>query len=406
MSMRNRKPSATTMETGLLTGEHAGAHSDAACSKNKKFWVNEQTRRRNKISLPSMAYLVFARNPISVSWLPLLITLAWVLLFILLEQFGVIAALPMIDDTVPLGIFAAVTFFVGFFYSGATGKRGGNIDNFKSLISAAVNTMSGLEANLNMDVLKADPKIKLEYHNNVRYVEQEVGAMKVIEETSELLSGLLAAQRNVLRGGFDAKKLPLDPHVISEILSRKVGDPLVTMQTMVWTRLNRLAAKKVFLFEADTMVKRFNKDLVDSLGNNAINASSGPPRTITIFSWFFIILWIAYMPFWIIPRYPGYFALIAAALAIVFYTALLELSRRMPDIYVSSRKNTWSDYNLAQDVQDGAANVDSIYMAIFKKVDDLKGAAPTASAIKGTDSLPVPALPASASVGGAMPWMK
>lgn len=344
------------------------------CVVNKKFWVGKD-RRLRVTSLPSAAYTIFLRNPIAISWWLLLIVEAWVLLFVLLQQFGLLI-LPAIDNTVPAIVFGAVTFLSGFILNGGLSRRGNNIRNYKSLISAAVNTMSGIQANLKIDAWIGDPKVKIEYHNNAEFFQEEKGVMKVLEEISELLGALLAAQRNVLRGGFNVKRLPLDAPIIAALKSQHdrtpTPDVLVSMQTEIWYRINKIAEVGGFIMDEDTMYKRFNKDLVDSLGNVAIDSSAKTPLVFQVFYYFFLALWIIYMPFWLIPLYSGFFVLIAAPLSIVFFTATVELGNRMPDIFVTSSENTYSGYNLVQEMREGAANVDSIYMGIFNRVRDLK----------------------------------
>jgi len=413
MSTRNRYQRLAapgTMEMGLASGASAKKMAgDVACkSVNKKFWVNERTHRLRKTDLVGLAYLIFLRNPIALSWWLLLIVEAWVLLFVLLEQFGILA-LPAIDNTVPAIIFGAVTFLSGFILNGGLTRRGNNIRNIKSLISAAVNTMSGIEANIKYSAWLGDPKVKLEINNNAEYVQQSVGVMKCLEQISELIGALLAAQRNVQRGGFDAKKLPLDPWLISEVYERQrrtpQSDPLVTLQTMIWYRIAKLEDAGGLLSKGDKILEKFNGDLVDSLGNVAIDAAASVPQVFQVFYYFFLVLWIIYMPFWLIPLYPDYFVLLAAPLSIVFFAATVELGNRMPDIYVTSSENTYSGYNLIQEIRDGAANVDQIYESVFNKVRDLNAGpsapivAPTAATTPATPAAPG-ATPAAPETGG------
>lgn len=369
------------MEMGMIAKEHGYCKTPPAdCSnKNKKFWVNERTHRFKKTSLVGLAYTIFLRNPVALSWWLLLIVEAWVLLWVLLSEFGVLT-LPTIDPTVPAIIFAAVTFLAAFILNGGLTRRGNNIRNFKSFLSASVNTMSGIESNIMLSKFKQNPMVELQYHDNSRYVTRSVSAIKCTEEVSELLSALIAAQRNVQRGGFDPKLLPLDPWLISEIYSRQRNyprsDPLVTMQTMIWYRIGQLELAGVLTEGGDKLLEKFNGDLVDSLGNIAIDASAAVPQVFQVFYYFFLILWIIYIPFWLIPLYPSYWVLLAAPLSIVFFTATVVLGNRMPDIYVTSSDNTYSGYNLVQELRVGAANVDQIYMSIFDKVTDTSSGMP------------------------------
>src|SRR6056297_395642 len=354
----------------------SSGHSAVECElKNKKFWINKVTHRFRKSTLPGLAFSILRLNPILLSWLPLLIVLVWVGLFLGLSLGGIIM-LVLIDQTVPAIIFGAVTFTAGFVLNSGLNRRGNNIKNMKSLISAAVNTMSGLEANMQYSAWLNDPKVTLEYANGAEYVQKKVGVMRTLEEISELLSAILAAQRNVQRGGFDSTLLPLDPWVLEEIHTRQKAvpqsDPLVTMQTMIWYRANKIAEAGGLMAVGEPIWKLFNKDLVDSLGNTAIDASAGVPTIFTVFYYFFLTLWIVYMPFWLIPLYPGFFVLLAAPLTIVFFTATVELGKRMPDIFVDSDDNIYSGYNLVQEIRVGAANIDQIYESIFAKVRDIK----------------------------------
>lgn len=388
---RSARGSAPLMVVGKETPKEAP--KQVCAKKDLRFWLRRG--RRVYPSLPSLAYVIFLQNPIVASWWLMLIVLAWVGLFFILQETGVLI-LPMIDNTVPALIIAAVTFLSsGVILGNGISRRGNNISNYKSLVSAVYNLYTAIEASIDYPVWRTKPKVKIPVHYNHMFADAEFEAMQVTEQISWLLISILAGQRNVLRGGFDARRLPLEPELISEVYRRQKitpgYDPLVTMQQMVLTRIMALTKAGAFLASEDLMHTAFFKDMVDSLGNVAIQASARTPRVFQVFYWFFLALWIIYMPFWLLPLYPSWLVLIAAPLSIVFFTASATLGERMPDIFVSSSENYWSDFNLVKEMSVGAESIDATFNNIWSKVSDPMAPPPSEQAPPPVTQTPAPA---------------
>lgn len=339
-------------------------------ANNLLFWREAKTQRLRVSPATSWLYTIFLLNPIALSWVLLLVVIAWVAAWVAIDMFTSYD-IPVIDDTVPALIFSAVVFLSGFLLNGTLNRRGNNIRNYKSLISATYNQMSAIAGSL--DYSKIDPQsvINLTAHVGTGFERVDVAILLVVKEIYQLLAAILAAQRNVLRGGFDAARLPLQAWHIAEIQHTQAhfegSDPLVTLQTMVLHRIEKLRGENIFIVENDTQVSRFYKDMVDSLGNVAIDASATAPPVFLVFYYFFLILWIVYMPFWLIPKYPGWWVLLAAPLSIVFFTATVELSRRLADIYVDAADNTVTGYNLVGEMRAGAASLYAKYRSIVDR---------------------------------------
>lgn len=336
--------------------------------RNLKYWVDEKRNRFKAVSLPPMWSVVLLRNPLVVSWRYMLGVLAWVGVVHGLQHPAIGLVLNPLDNTVPVLVFGAVAFFANLFFSGASGKRTNNIVNFKSLISACKNYFSTLSSNIDEKALAKNAQFELQYWMPLakRYAAVAVSPARAIDEIKYLLTSLLAAQRNLKRDGganFEPRKLPHAPWVLSEIIRRhKDGDDaIVAIQEMVFRRARALRESSV-VNEAfnDDLAAMFKKDKVDSLGNVDIDSTLGPPRSITVFSQFFMVLWLAYLPFWLFPIY-GLFTYLAAPLSLVFYTSLMALANRIPDIYVTSADNVYSDYNLVQEIYDGCRNLDATH---------------------------------------------
>lgn len=336
---------------------------------NKRFWLSNGAIRFP--SLPSLVYIIFAQNPLAVSWWLVLIVLAWVGLFYALEAAGILFV-PMLDTTVISIVVAALTFFVSFIFANANSRRGKNIANFKSLASAETNFISAFESTIDYDVWRTDPAIPITVHDGSRFMQTNMRVSKVLAEIVWLLISLQAAQRNVLRGGFKPSKLPLEPHLIAEVarmhrISTRY-DPLVVLQQMILARYTALVKAGGFLYKEDLPQKDFFKDIVDSLGNVAIDAAAKTPRVYAVFYWFFMAFVVLYLPLWLIPLYPAWFVLVVAPFTVIFFTSAVLLSSRMADIYVSSRNNVWSDFNLVEELRVTSANIDHTYKSIVEKI--------------------------------------
>ena len=339
-------------------------------ANNLLFWREAKTQNVRVSPSTGWFYTIFLLNPIALSWWLLLIVIAWVAAWVAIDMFTSYD-IPVIDDTVPALIFSAVVFLSGFLLNGTLNRRGNNIRNFKSLISAVYNEMSAIAGSLDYTLINPDSVITLTAHNGSQFIRADTAVLLVVKEIYQILAAILAAQRNVLRGGFDAARLPLPAWHIAEVLHTQahaaVADPLVTLQGMALHRIEKLRKEKIFVVQSAPMTSSFFKDMVDSLGNVAIDAAATAPPVFLVFYYFFLILWIIYMPFWLIPKYPGWWVLLAAPLSIVFFTATVELSRRLADIYVDAKDNTVTGYNLVGEMRAGAASLYATYRSIVDR---------------------------------------
>lgn len=370
--------------TVIGSGYGKGKSSSSSVRKNNlTYWLRKTSHGKGvprMAELPSRLYTVFFLNPLALSWIEVLVILLWVLLWVLLSQFGIVV-LPVIDNTVPGIITAAVGFLASFILSNALSRRGNNIKNIKSLESAVTNTMNGVQSHMAWSVWKSKPKIEIRWHNNHNFVFQKVEAIRVLYEIKQLLAAIVPAQRNVKRAAsepnnpFDPEKLPLEPHLIAHVLADYNytirPDPIVILQNMAWERINALEKAGGLYALDNTLYSKFNADNVDAAGNVAIDSEARTPFVFQVFYYFFLAILIAYLPFWLIPLYPGYFVLIAAPLALVFLTSVVRLADRIPEVFVSSDENRYSGYNLVGDVYASGSNIHAIYLQIKRTLVDV-----------------------------------
>lgn len=328
-----------------------------------------------KTTLRPWSYIILRRNPFFISWVFLVVVVIWTAFWNILHTENLLD-IPSIDDTVPTLISGSITFFVTFLYSDAAIKRSHNIRNFQFFIRAAVNLVSWSEANLNY---KHVPEIKirtlqfLPYNTTSKYLKTHISCNQCFGEVIHLIVALIIMQRNILHkinpDGklLTLKRLPLPATLIYEIQNRRFADPLVTIQTMIFHRIKLISKAGGFLESDETMLYNFQKDLIDSLGDILIDATLDQPRVVVLFVWTFIILWILYVPFWVIPLYDGYWPIFASSLSVLFFSSIMILVKRIPNIYVNNKHNTWSDFNLDQSIISGVANIDEMQTQIIQK---------------------------------------
>jgi len=362
-----------------------------ACEEatNITFWLDKRGRMIPG-ELPNDGIVFLVTNIFVASWPWVLGSAASATLWTLLFQFG-IATFDVPGVAVGV-VLTFLSFWASTVWSGSLGKRDGAGGNLIGMVSATKNLMHAAVSSLNVEKARGNPTYRVTMHNGASYEEVDVPAMALFKYLAVCLNALIAAQRNVLRGGFDPKKLPLYPEMMAEVVAETARgiDVLEVLQTMSLRYFAGLARSGVSDLD-DKWVQAFYKDKVDSLGNIDIGGKLPFSRANANYAFLTQLIATIVTPLWFSRVFPGFSAIWISPIVLSFYYGLFAISARQPKIAVSQSDNYWTDVKLTAEMREGAKS-------------NYATAAQAARIVAGKDNLPInggvaPAVPSSNGTG-------